>query len=225
VPICEGRTVFYKEGTWLRDQYLCYRCKSIPRWRSLIYVMENYVQDWRDLAIHESSPCGPASNKISRECRHYVPTHYFADVKPGSYKNNYRSEDLEAQTFPDESFDIVITQDVIEHVFEPRKAFREIHRTLKPGGCHLFTVPWVYWKETVTRAIREGSEIRHLLPPDYHGNPIDATGSLVVTEWGRDLCDFIYDACGMTTTVMRIIDRHKGIEAEFNEIFISRKPS
>jgi hypothetical protein len=36
------------------------------------------------------------------------------------------SEDLEALTFPDESFDLVITQDVFEHVLRPAKAFAEI---------------------------------------------------------------------------------------------------
>jgi len=45
-----------------------------------------------------------------------------------------------------------------------------------------------------------------------------------VTEWGWDLCDFIYRSAGLTTTVILIVDRRQGIEAQFNEVFISRKP-
>jgi len=36
--------------------------------------------------------------------------------------------------FPDESFDLVLSNEVIEHVQSDREAVREIVRTLKPGG-------------------------------------------------------------------------------------------
>jgi hypothetical protein len=39
-------------------------------------------------------------------------------------------------------------------------------------------------------------------PADYHGYPIDERGSLVVTEWGRELCDFIYRTSGATTRIL-----------------------
>ena len=74
------------------------------------------------------------------------------------------------------------------------------------------------------RAVRDKGAVRHLLPPDYHRNPIDPHGSLVVTEWGADMCDVIYRASGMTTRVVRLIDRRRGLEAEFLEVFVSRKP-
>ncbi len=32
-----------------------------------------------------------------------------------------------------------LTQDVFEHLFDPAAAFREIARTLQPGGAHVFT--------------------------------------------------------------------------------------
>jgi len=160
---------------------------------------------------------------LAKECPNYIPTHYFSDIPPGQVKEGFRCEDLEKQTFSNESFDLIITQDVLEHLFEPQKALIEIGRTLKPGGAHVFTVPWYYWKDTVVRAVREADTIHYLLEPEYHGNPIDPEGSLVTTEWGRDLCDFIYKNSGMTTTAVRILDKHQGIEAKFIEVFISRK--
>jgi len=177
------------------------------------------------MTIHESSPGGPSSAKLARECSGCVQTHWYPDVPAGSVKDGYRSENLEQQTFPDASFDMVITQDVFEHVLDPARGFAEVARTLKPGGAHVFTVPWYYWKPTFVRAVRlPDGTVRHLAKPDFHGNPIDAKGSLVVTEWGVDLADFVYRCSGLTTTAVHLNDRRQGIEGQFIEIFISRKP-
>jgi SAM-dependent methyltransferase len=223
-PICERRTVFVKEGPWLRDQFLCYRCKSIPRWRALIHVLETRFPTWREQHVHESSPGGPASAKLARECRFYTPTYFFPEVSRGDFKGGIRCEDLERQTFADASFDLVVTSDVFEHVLNPARGFAEIARTLRPAGAHIFTVPWYWWKETLVRASRgEDGNVRNLEPADYHGNPIDEKGSLVVTEWGRDLCDFICRCSGMTTTAILIRDMHLGLAGEFCEVFISSK--
>jgi hypothetical protein len=64
-----------------------------------------------------------------------------------------------------------------------------------------------------------------LEPADYHGNPIDENGSLVVTEWGRELCDFIYCTSGATTIAILIRDISLGIAGEFCEVFVSTKPA
>ena len=224
-PICQRRTIFYRQGPWLRSQFRCIRCDSAPRWRALIVVLETFFPQWRDCQIHESSPDGAASRKIARECRQYCPTHWFPETPLGEVKNGFRCENLESQTFPDESFDLVVTQDVFEHVLEPAEGFREVARTLKPGGAHVFTIPWYYWQDTRVRAIRRDGKVQHLAEPDFHGNPIDPQGSLVVTEWGVDFCDFVFKESGLTTTVVHILDRKRGIDAEFNEIFISRKSS
>ena len=222
-PICEAKTIFLKRDTWLRDFYHCARCASIPRWRALIYVLQTHFPNWRALRIHESSPGGASSEKLRRECQDYVSSQFFQDIAPGQTKDDVRCENLEQQTFANAEFDLVITQDVFEHILNPAQALSEIARTLKPGGAHVFTVPWYYWKPTLVRAIEENDSIRHLEKPDYHGNPIDPNGSLVVTEWGWDLGDFIYKHSGMTTTAIKIDDKSRGIKADFIEVFVSRK--
>jgi SAM-dependent methyltransferase len=225
-PICEKWTIFLKEGSWLRDQLRCYRCNSIPRWRALIHILQARFPDWRELRIHESSPGGASSEKIARECRYYTASTYFSDVPQGEKKDGIRCEDLQQQTFADASFDLVITSDVFEHVLDPAKAFAEVTRTLTPRGAHVFTVPWYWWKETLVRAVgKNDGSIENLQPPDYHGNPFDSNGSLVVTEWGSDLCDFIYRHSGATTTPILIRDMHLGIAGEFCEVFISFRGS
>lgn len=69
----------------------------------------------------------------------------------------------------------------------------------------------------------EDGKIRYLEPADYHGNPIDDKGSLVVTEWGRDLCNFIYQCSGATTNAILIRDLRHGLAGEFCEVFISSR--
>lgn len=215
--------MFYKTGQWLRDDLRCARCSSIPRFRALMHVLETHFPQWRDLRIHESSPAGPASDKLAKDAPGYIATQYFPDVEPGTTKAGFRCEDLERQTFPDESFDLVVTQDVFEHVLDPRAGFREICRTLKVGGAHVFTVPWYCWKATFVRARRENGVVENLAEPEYHGNPVDPNGSLVVTEWGSDLLATIDGCSGLKTTVVQPNDRTLGIQGAFTQVFISRR--
>ena len=44
-------------------------------------------------------------------------------------------------SYPDASFDLVLTSDTLEHVPDPRLALRETRRVLRAGGRHVFTVP------------------------------------------------------------------------------------
>jgi SAM-dependent methyltransferase len=107
-------------------------------------TIDTYFPGWRSLIIHESSPgCRGASCRLARECSRYVPSQFFPDRELGSMVGNSRCENLEALTFDDDSIDLHVTQDVLEHVFDPSRVFSEIARTLKPGGAHVFTVPLV----------------------------------------------------------------------------------
>lgn len=51
--------------------------------------------------------------------------------------------------FEDNTFDYVISSEVIEHVPEPYKAIREIYRVLKPGGVMVLSTPNKFWKWTL----------------------------------------------------------------------------
>jgi SAM-dependent methyltransferase len=224
-PICEQTTLFVIAGPWLRDQYFCLLCDSIPRWRALLQVLHEHAPEWRALALHESSPGGPASMKLAAECTGYVASHWWPDRPLGAVVDGVRCENLEAQTFPDATFDLVVTADVFEHVLRPELAFREIARTLKRDGLHVFTVPYYRRAPTRKRAtIDTSGQIVHLLPPDYHRNPISPDGSLVVTEWGTGLAEFIWTHSGMCTEMVSRRDRQLGLDGEFLEVFVSRKP-
>ncbi len=221
--ICKKTTFFYEEGPWIREKDHCVRCGSIPRWRALFHVVETRIPNWKELSIHESSPYGAVSQQLKKSCSRYTPTYYFPDVTSGSYKNDFRCENLEKQSFDDFSFDVVITQDVLEHVSNPELVFQEIHRTLKKGGRHIFTIPCDGSKPTEPRVIFNGAETIHLNTPEYHGNPIDNKGSLVVTDWGNDVCDLIYQWTGMETEVVRYHDGDASGTEDMIEVFLSCK--
>ncbi len=223
-PVCDRDTRFVARDPWLRDHYRCESCGSLPRDRAFMAVLEEHYPGWRRLRIHESSPGTAVSRRLHAECRGYVATHLFPGTPPGAVRNGIRCEDLEAQTFPDGCFDLVVTLDVFEHVLDPETAFREIARTLAPGGAHVFTTPrFPGLARSEFRARRVGGRVEHLLPPEYHGNPIDPQGSLVTVHWGDDIVDLIRGASGMTTTVQVPEDAARGIEGEFLDVFVSVK--
>ncbi|MBV5329425.1 MAG: methyltransferase domain-containing protein [Chlorobium sp.] len=224
---CNQEVSFVAKNAWLRDHFLCSKCGSIPRERALMLVIEQFYPNWRDLIIHESSPGNRgASVRLAQECRSYIPSQFFNDQKLGSVVNGMRCENLEALTFSDESIDLHISQDVIEHVFHPAKAFQEIARTLSAGGAHIFTVPLVNkMKGSRVRAkISKDGSIVHLEPPVYHGNPIDFQGSLVTVDWGYDIVKYIFDSTGLFSHMLYIDDLSKGIRAEYIEVLATVKP-
>lgn len=49
--------------------------------------------------------------------------------------------DIQNMPLPSQSFDTVLSFEVIEHVPDPRKALAEIYRILKPGGKLVMSVP------------------------------------------------------------------------------------
>jgi SAM-dependent methyltransferase len=224
---CDQNTTFVAKDKRLRDYFICKNCRSIPRERALIQVLETLYPKWRDLIIHDSSPNRRgASKKIKAKCKKYIASQYFPNKPSGTIIKGFRCENLEQLSFEDNSIDLHISQDVMEHVLHPAEAFSEIARTLKPGGAHIFAVPIVrkHAPSRIRATTDRTGDIVHLEPPAYHGNPINTKGSLVATDWGFDICQQIFDACGLFTHVFHIDDLSKGIRAELIEILVTLKP-
>jgi SAM-dependent methyltransferase len=227
-PCCKKEVTFEAYNDWFRDNLLCpnLNCCSVPRERALALILEKNYPNWRNLKIHESSPCERgASILIKKECKNYTASQYYPNQPFGSIIDGFVNQDLENQTFENEAFDIIITQDVFEHIYDPAKAFAEIARTLKPGGVHLFSVPIENRNsKSETWAIKgENGKPVFLKTPEYHGNPVDAEGSPVTMHWGFDIVDFIKEKSGLETTYTLIEDMKFGIKAEYLEIFESVK--
>jgi SAM-dependent methyltransferase len=210
--------------SWLRDHLFCQGCGSLPRQRALIQVLDDQYPSWPQLDIFEASPSGPASDRLARDCPRYIASYCYDGVAPGTMHQGFRCEDLERLTFPDASFDVVITQEVFEHVFDYRAAFREVMRTVRPGGAHIFTTPqYRGLRRSEDRAVRRDKRVQYLTEPEYHGNPIDSSGSLVTVHYGDDLCEIIWNETRCPTTAYVIREERTGTIAEFMEVFVTRK--
>ncbi len=56
--------------------------------------------------------------------------------------------------FDDGSFDVAVCIEVLEHLFEPASAVREIQRILRPGGTLIATVPNIaHWRRRIDLAL------------------------------------------------------------------------
>jgi SAM-dependent methyltransferase len=81
--------------------------------------------------------------------------HIGCDIQPGPGVD--RIEDVHHLTFADESVGTVLSFETLEHVADPIRAVREMHRILRPGGLlalssvMFFPIhehPWDYWRFT-----------------------------------------------------------------------------
>tara|TARA_R110000850_G_scaffold25797_1_gene74161 strand:- start:15170 stop:15748 length:579 start_codon:yes stop_codon:yes gene_type:complete len=186
----------------------------------------NEYPKWKILNIHESSPANRGHSLTLKEnVIRYTETQYFPEQPKGAIFNGVRNEDLENQTFENDIFDLVITSDVMEHVYDPKKAFQEIHRTLKAGGAHIFSVPLINRFEKTVRWAKKGTdgEPVFLFEPEWHGNPVNKKGSPVTMHWGYDIIHFIEDCTGAECKIVYYDDLHHGIRGEFREIIVAKK--
>ena len=94
-------------------------------------------------------------------------------------------QNIENMTYPDNSFDLVLHSETLEHVHEPAKAVEECRRIVKPDGLIIFTVPVIWSRRTRRRAEIVNGKIKHILAPSYHGFKTD--DYLVFYEYGCDI--------------------------------------
>jgi SAM-dependent methyltransferase len=198
--------------------------------------LQRLVPNWRNLSVHESSPGWDiVSRRLANESRAYTASYLDPQVQRGAIVESVRTpsaryscQDLERQTFDDASFDLVVTQDVFEHIFRPDLAIAEIARTLRPGGATIMTVPLVRGVHRSRRRARKAGETVELLiePAEFHGNPIDGKGSLVTIDWGYDIVDYLMRHSGLSFLLLRAEDPHRGIVGDLLEVLIGfKRPS
>lgn len=125
-----------------------------------------------------------------KEHKGYVCSEYFDSIESGDMKDGILCVDLCKIPFKDNSFDLVISEDVLEHVENIEKAFSEINRVLNLQGMHIFTVPVHEGRKTISRK-EKANKI-------YHGDPIRNEGVLVWTDFGSDISEVIDLYAGKT---------------------------
>jgi 2-polyprenyl-3-methyl-5-hydroxy-6-metoxy-1,4-benzoquinol methylase len=72
---------------------------------------------------------------ISLESINYAKEKYF------STNVIYEQMDVRQILYPDSFFDVVVSFETIEHIYNPEKFIKEVQRVLKPGGLFIISTP------------------------------------------------------------------------------------
>lgn len=214
---------FYQEEVLWRESLNCESCRTTSRYRS---ITRGILRAVAELSGQESQSLTALPRSSTKKLRVYdtQPPFYYQtctyplpdllkatgwiEVELSQYKPNkpmgkvlakgVTNQNLECLTFADESLDIIITSDVMEHVRLDDRAHHEIHRVLRLGGIYIFTVPHNRaWDETLTRVqvtdLDDPAKDVHLLEPEYHGdtNSDEGGGVLSYRVYGRDVENFL----------------------------------
>ncbi|MFM7676392.1 MAG: class I SAM-dependent methyltransferase [Synechococcus sp.] len=110
----------------------------------------------------------------------------------------YNHQDLCDLTLTDACMDVVLCNELFEHLYNIPAALLEIARILRPGGYLLSTFPFAYNRpDTIVKArhrpvatLGVAAEVELLMEPEFHGNPVrPEQGSLVYQIPAWDLLD------------------------------------
>ncbi len=191
------------QDTWLpnwRERMVCPCCGLNNRQRMMAFTARNEVRRYRDRrpSVYLMEQVTPIYHWMTTSVpqAHYIGSEYLGgNVKPGNIISGIRHEDVEQLSFSDGSFNLIISNDVLEHVVNPQKALKEAFRILQPRGSLLMTVPFHLDRDRSEQRVQVvDGKLHHILPPVYHGNPVSDEGSLVFTDFGWSFLQDIYDA-------------------------------
>ncbi len=101
----------------------------------------------------------------------------FLKLLPGHKLLTFPDFDMMQMQERDDSYDLIVHSDTLEHIKVPVLGLSECRRILKPGGACAYTIPMV---------VGRMSRSRHGLPPSYHGSSENPEDCLVQTEYGAD---------------------------------------
>jgi ubiquinone/menaquinone biosynthesis C-methylase UbiE len=176
-----------------RERLICPHCGLNNRMRAAVHLAQSILGVGREDRIYLTEATTPLYTWFERKYADVVGSEHLGPETPRGTENRdgLRNEDLTRLTFAEATFDLVVCFDVLEHVPDYRQALRECHRVLRPGGKMLLTVPFRRdSRQNVVRArLLESGEIEHLLPPQFHGDPLDSDGCLAFYEFGWELLD------------------------------------
>jgi SAM-dependent methyltransferase len=173
----------------------CLRCRGSGIHASIARVVGGEFATLGEIDAYELSARGPWVRYLRRHCRNLTVSEFFPGVDPGERVKGVECQDVQNLIYPDNTFDLCTSTEVFEHVPDDRKGFSEIFRVLRPGGHIVFTVPLADNWQTVERALIQDGQIKHLLPPEYHGDRLRGFGGvLAFRNYGRDVTERLSSA-------------------------------
>ena len=188
----------------LRETGLCGRCGSRTRQRQIAFVVchalsvarNRRIRTMKDVArldslvVYNTETKGAIHDLLSLRPDYLCSEYLDPGLQSGTQVGGVMHQDLMALSFGSESIDLVLSSDVFEHVADPYRAHAEIHRVLRPGGRHVFTVPFhqTEFLDEVRATVDERGNVVHLKEPMYHQDPVRLEeGVLVYTLFSVEM--------------------------------------
>lgn len=181
-----------------RERLECPLCRMNNRQRLVATLVKQELSAGQGKRVYFMEQITSIFNWASSTFRQHrlVGSEYLGhEYASGAVVKGIRHEDVENLSFANEQLDLIVSNDVFEHVPCPAKAFAECARVLKRGGLMLATIPFHRDVDvSIRRARLINGKVDYILPRHFHGNPVSADGSLVFTEFGWDLMSNIEKA-------------------------------
>lgn len=179
-----------------REHLLCPSCGLNNRIRAAIQIFGQTCKPRLDDAIYLTEQITPLFHWFARNYQNVVGSEYLGNKIPfgQSDKSGLRNETLTGLTFTDSRFNYILSFDVFEHIPDYLSAFRECLRCLKPAGALIFSVPFQRNSDRhIVRArMLPNGGVEHILPPEYHGDPLDSSGTLCFYHFGWELLEELH---------------------------------
>jgi SAM-dependent methyltransferase len=233
--VCRRPTIFTRWTDNFRESGVCLRCGSFSRQRQIAHVIHRaFAEDDRfnslaknELAVLNTETRGSFHLQLTESGdTDYVASEYLGpDVQPGQIINGMRHEDVQRLSLSSASLDLVISSDVWEHVPDPYGAHAEVLRVLKPGGHHIFTVPFHQMDVLDDRRaeLAAGGTVHHMKPPIYHSDPMSPEGTLVFTIFSLEMLSKL-EQLGFRATFYCLYAPWLGILGHNGLVFDAEKP-
>ena len=191
----------------VRDIYLMEKTTPLYHWIAGNFANRSIIgSEYFGDEFQSGTTIGPMDYQAPLRFGNFLRTarHKFSLLYSMYRMGGIRHENITALSFPDCSLDLIVSNDVFEHVPEPKTAFSECVRVLRVGGQMIATIPFHSDRnESTVRAVVEGKKIRHIVQESYHGNPISADGSLVFTDFGWNIIPALLSA-GFADAVIEV---------------------
>jgi SAM-dependent methyltransferase len=135
-PCCDRYSHHFVDWSSTYRNVVCPYCDSQPRHRALMsYLGKKNLLSQEKLTFLHFAPTRCFRQKLS-SMRNL--TYTTADLNDSSVDAKI---DITQIPYPDDKFDVIFCNHVLEHVPNDRQGMRELLRTLKPGGWASLQVP------------------------------------------------------------------------------------
>jgi SAM-dependent methyltransferase len=148
----------------------------------------------QDLRIYAPEAVTPLALMLRGRYARFVGSEFSEDEVVIENLFPIRFESLLQLSFTDGVFDVVIVNDVFEHVPDINLCLSELARVTRPGGHLISTFPFTWKPGSTVKARLQPEGIEYLTEPEYHENPVDPNGSLVFEIPGWNILDRARDA-------------------------------